>query len=115
MWFLITFFGSSCNSKRHSKRFVEMLRSFPCLFVNWSRRIGQWLPYRAVSCAKQNDVLPPTNEHDWDRENGAEGTRFEELMRLEMELIDYDLKIIKAVVESHLAIAAIEKYLNNLN
>ncbi len=43
------------------------------------------------------------------------GNDFDELLRLEMELIDYDLKIIKAVVESHLAIAAIEKYLNNLN
>ena len=43
-------------------------------------------------------------------EYAAEGTRFEELLRLEMELIDYDLEIIKAQYERRLAQAILSKY-----
>ncbi|MEL6925304.1 MAG: TolC family protein, partial [Bacteroidota bacterium] len=41
----------------------------------------------------------------------ASGNKFDELLRLEKDLIDYELKIMKAIVKSHLAKAAIEKYL----
>jgi hypothetical protein len=43
-------------------------------------------------------------------EYAAEGTRFEELLRLEMELIDYDLEILKAQYERRLAQAILLKY-----
>jgi len=43
-------------------------------------------------------------------EYASEGTRFEELLRLEMELIDYDLEILKAQYEKNLAIATLYKY-----
>jgi len=43
-------------------------------------------------------------------EYASEGTRFEELLRLEMELIDYDLEIIKAQYERRLAQAILSKY-----
>ena len=43
-------------------------------------------------------------------EYASEGTRFEELLRLEMELIDYDLEILKAQYEQRLAIATLYKF-----
>ncbi len=44
-------------------------------------------------------------------EYSATGSKFDELLRLERDLIDYDLKILKAIVESHIAKATIEKYI----
>ena len=38
------------------------------------------------------------------------GNNFDELLRLEKELIDYDLKILKAIVQSHAAKSSIERY-----
>ena len=43
-------------------------------------------------------------------EYASEGTRFEELLRLEMELIDYDLEILKAQYEKRLAVATLYKF-----
>jgi outer membrane protein TolC len=43
-------------------------------------------------------------------EYASEGTRFEELLRLEMELIDYDLEILKAQYEKGLAMATLNKF-----
>ncbi len=43
-------------------------------------------------------------------EYASEGTRFEELLRLEMELIDYDLEILKAKYEMRLASATLYKF-----
>lgn len=43
-------------------------------------------------------------------EYASEGTRFEELLRLEMEMIDYDLEILNAVYERNLAIATLNKF-----
>ena len=40
----------------------------------------------------------------------AKGNNFDELLQLEKELIDYDLKILKAIVQSHQAKNLIEKY-----
>ncbi len=40
------------------------------------------------------------------------GSRFDELLQLEQDLIQYDLQILKAVVNSHLAKASIARYLN---
>ncbi len=40
------------------------------------------------------------------------GSRFDELLKLEQDLIQYDLQILKAIVNSHLAKASIERYLN---
>lgn len=39
------------------------------------------------------------------------GSNFDELLRLERELIDYDLKTLKAIVKSHLAVSSIQRYL----
>ncbi len=39
------------------------------------------------------------------------GNNFDELLRLEKELIDYDLKLLKAVVQSHIAKSAIERFI----
>lgn len=41
----------------------------------------------------------------------ASGAEFSELLNLEKELIDYDFKILNAVVKSHLAKSEIERYL----
>ena len=41
------------------------------------------------------------------------GNGFEELLLLEKELIEYDLKILKAIVQSHLAKSRIEKFVVN--
>lgn len=41
----------------------------------------------------------------------TQGSSFDELLRLEKELIDYDLKMLKTIVESHIALAKIERYL----
>ena len=43
-------------------------------------------------------------------EYASEGTRFEELLRLEMELIDYDLEILNARYDQRLAMAILNKY-----
>lgn len=43
-------------------------------------------------------------------EYASEGTRFEELLRLEMELIDFDLEILKANYEMSLANATLYKF-----
>ena len=43
-------------------------------------------------------------------EYASEGTRFEELLRLEMELIDYDLEILNADFEKKTAIATLYKF-----
>ncbi len=43
-------------------------------------------------------------------EYASEGTRFEELLRLEMELIDYDNEIVKAQFEKNLATATLYKF-----
>ncbi|HFA49219.1 MAG TPA: TolC family protein [Bacteroidetes bacterium] len=40
----------------------------------------------------------------------TQGRDFDELLRLEKELVDYDLKILKAVVQSHIAKAKVERY-----
>ena len=40
------------------------------------------------------------------------GSRFDELLQLEQDLIQYDLQILKAIVNSNLAKASIERYLN---
>lgn len=39
------------------------------------------------------------------------GDNFDELLRLEMELVDYDLKNLKAIVESQVARASVERYI----
>ena len=39
------------------------------------------------------------------------GSGFDELLQLEKELIDYDLKILKAIVQSHLAKSTIERFI----
>jgi outer membrane protein TolC len=39
------------------------------------------------------------------------GSSFDELLRLERELIDYDLKTLKAIVKSHLAVSSIQRYI----
>jgi Cu(I)/Ag(I) efflux system membrane protein CusA/SilA len=39
------------------------------------------------------------------------GNNFDELLRLEKELIDYDLKILKTIVESHIAKSSIERFI----
>ena len=44
-------------------------------------------------------------------EYSTKGTDFDELLRLENELINYDLKILKTVVQSHIAKSSIERYL----
>jgi Cu(I)/Ag(I) efflux system membrane protein CusA/SilA len=41
----------------------------------------------------------------------TKGKEFDELLRYEMELIDYDLKKLKAVVQSHVAKSSIERYI----
>jgi len=40
----------------------------------------------------------------------ASGNSFDELLQLQKELIDYDLKMLRAIVQSHLAKSAIEQY-----
>ena len=42
----------------------------------------------------------------------VDGRKFEELLRLEKELIDYDLMILKAVVSSHRAKITVERFIN---
>jgi len=41
----------------------------------------------------------------------ARGNNFDELLRLEKELIDYDLKLLKATVQSHLAKSSIQRFI----
>jgi len=43
----------------------------------------------------------------------SKGSGFDELLRLEKELIEYDLKILKAIVQSHLAKSKIERFIVN--
>jgi len=45
-------------------------------------------------------------------EYSTNSTQLDELLGLEMELLDYQLKSLKATVESHMARAAIEKYVD---
>ena len=41
------------------------------------------------------------------------GQGFDELLRLQNELVEYDLKILKAIVQSHIAKAVIERYITS--
>ena len=43
-------------------------------------------------------------------EYASEGTRFEELLRLEMELVDYDMKIAQAHYQAEIAKIVLMKY-----
>ena len=43
----------------------------------------------------------------------TKGNNFDELLRLEKELVDYDLKMIKAIIQSHQAKVVIEKFILN--
>ncbi len=46
----------------------------------------------------------------------AQGNGFDELLRMEKELISYDLKMLEAIIQSHLAKSSIERYvLNNID
>jgi outer membrane protein TolC len=42
----------------------------------------------------------------------ASGNNFDELLRLETDLLDYQLKTLKAIVQSRIAQAAVERYIN---
>ena len=44
-------------------------------------------------------------------EYSSKGNNFDELLRLEKELIDYDLKMLKAIVQSHIAKSNIERFI----
>jgi Cu(I)/Ag(I) efflux system membrane protein CusA/SilA len=44
-------------------------------------------------------------------EYSSKGDNFDDLLRLEKELIDYDLKILKAIVQSHIAKSSIERFI----
>lgn len=44
-------------------------------------------------------------------EYSTKGNNFDELLRLEKELIDYDLKMLKAIVQSHIAKSSIERFI----
>ena len=44
-------------------------------------------------------------------EYSSKGNNFDELLRLEKELIDYDLKMLKAIVQSHVAKSSIERFI----
>ena len=44
-------------------------------------------------------------------EYSSSGRNFDELLLMENELAGYDLKLLQAIVESHLAKAAIERYI----
>ena len=44
-------------------------------------------------------------------EYSSKGNNFDELLRLEKELIDYDLKMLKAIVQSHIAKSSIERFI----
>ena len=41
----------------------------------------------------------------------SDGSQFDELLQLEKEIIEYDLKTIKAIVKSHLAKSNIERFI----
>lgn len=41
----------------------------------------------------------------------TKGNNFDELLRLEKELVDYDLKILKAIVQGHIARSGIERFI----
>jgi len=68
--------------------------------------------YAIMQKDKYNSLLEITAEtiQLMRQEYAAEGTRFEELLRLEMELIDYQLEIAKANFEMELAISNLNKY-----
>ena len=44
-------------------------------------------------------------------EYSSKGNNFDELLQLEKELIDYDLKMLKAIVQSHIAKSSIERFI----
>lgn len=41
----------------------------------------------------------------------TQGSNFDELLRLEKELVDYDLKMLRAIVQSHIAQSSIERFI----
>ena len=68
--------------------------------------------YATMEKEKYNSLYEITEEtiQLMRKEYAAEGTRFEELLRLEMELIDYELEIAKANFEMELALSNLNKY-----
>ena len=68
--------------------------------------------YATMEKEKYNSLYEITEEtiQLMRQEYAAEGTRFEELLRLEMELIDYELEIAKANFEMELALSNLNKY-----
>ena len=49
--------------------------------------------------------------HILETDYSTKGSSFDELLRLEKELIDYDLKKLKAIVQSHKAKSGIKRFL----
>ncbi len=60
---------------------------------------------------KQQIALTKTTINMLETEYSANGNNFDELLRMEKKLIDYDLKNLQAIVQSHLAVFSIEKYI----
>lgn len=64
-----------------------------------------------VSLYQQQKELTQSASQILKARYSGQGDGFDELLRLEKDLIDYDLKILKAIVQSHLAKSSIDRFI----
>ncbi|GLR17341.1 TolC family protein [Portibacter lacus] len=110
------------TSRFHAKRQEEIIKqeAIDASIQNFQERYSaevraafSEIQYAEMSEVKYQDLIKITKETiDLMRtEYAAEGTRFEELLRLEMDLIDYEIEIVKAGYQKELAISSLKKFL----
>lgn len=66
-----------------------------------------------INLYEEQKKITETTIRILESEYSAKGNRFDELLRLETDLIQFDLEILKAVTESHLAKNEVERFIAN--
>lgn len=67
-----------------------------------------------IASYKKQKALTRSRSRIFTADYSTEGSNFDQLLRTEKELIDYDLKILKAIVQSHRAKSNIQRFVRPL-
>ena len=114
---LIRFYASFCRKEQelqidvlNSKRADALLMFSAGIEKAFAEYNDAKLRYELIFRQKQ---LTQSAINIIEADYSARGQKFDELLMLEAELIQYDLKLLSAIVKSHIAKAAIELYIVN--
>jgi outer membrane protein TolC len=113
----IPFHNDRFEAKRQEEKLkqqasAEMAEDMRQMFTSEIAKAQSAIEYAEMNITKmENQKLITQSTLELMRtEYASEGTRFEELLRLEMDLIDYDLNILKSIYDIDIAKAKLKKY-----